>query len=513
MKLSVALIIHELRKASDPPVIDAPDTAWENAPVSGLRIYNGGDPSDELIYLAEPDDIGQRVTTPIHLLIAGLPDKGRAAGVAYVGLPLRELINRVERIFSDYSRIETELNMAIAKSESLRTVLSICARFFNNPITINDLRMRFVETSDNVEYDLMPEYFKVVLDTGYIDIRIMNAMKKRGYDKLINSCSDTLLFDLEEIPVRYFSKNIYEGHQITACLVIHEVFSPIAAAQSVLVDQVTQIIDTYAFKSPRGKQASMTRMEKLISELLDGRKFEDDTHSLYLGQVNWDTNDGFYLIRLQVSKENYSMSTAQYTFAYAQSIFPGSLMVERDDFAAIVICIPRIRYDFGEAMIKLEKYISERHDRAAVSRRFDSLGDIREHFKAVSLVLKLGEAVDPGRAVYNFEEYSLQVMLRLCGQALDPRVFCMREALTLSDFDRDNGSDFFRSLYTYLLHNKSLSAAAEELKVHRNTLLYRLGRVSEITGLDVSGDGILLPMLLSYQILRYRSKLENVPIG
>jgi DNA-binding PucR family transcriptional regulator len=42
-----------------------------------------------------------------------------------------------------------------------------------------------------------------------------------------------------------------------------------------------------------------------------------------------------------------------------------------------------------------------------------------------------------------------------------------------------------RTLDAYLEHGGALAQAAAALSIHRNTLLYRLGRVEAITGLDL----------------------------
>ena len=38
------------------------------------------------------------------------------------------------------------------------------------------------------------------------------------------------------------------------------------------------------------------------------------------------------------------------------------------------------------------------------------------------------------------------------------------------------------SLRTYLSHNRSLKATSEELHVHKQTVIYRMQRVEELTG-------------------------------
>jgi hypothetical protein len=508
MKLSVALLLYELRKGENPPEIQSEGLRGEHAAVSGIRILRRETFKEDVVYISAPDDIRNVDPLPPHVFVAGLPDSAGLSGVVYINLSEGELTNAVQDIFYRYDQIDCELGAAIARNESLRTVLSICARFFNNPITINDLRMRFIETSDNVVRELMPDYFKVVLDTGYIDIRIMIAMKNKGYDRLINSTGETLLFELEEIPVRYFSKNIYEGGQIVACVVVHEVFCPIHIAQTILVEQVTQVVDAYAFNSPRGKQTSVNKIEQVVRTLLEGSKFNEEIHALYLRQINWGVEDGYYIIKIMVSPENVTMKTTQYTFAWAQSHFPGSLMIENEDYGVLVVCAEQIRYDFDQALAQLETYLSERRDKAAVSRKFGNFGMLYEQYRALSSAMQLGMVLNPDRHLYHFDAYSLPVMLKTCSRDFDLRVFCTYEAVTLYDYDKSNGSEFFKSLYVYLRHNRGLVSAAAELKVHRNTLLYRIGRAAEISGLNPSDDDIILPALLSYEILHYRLMIE-----
>jgi len=51
--------------------------------------------------------------------------------------------------------------------------------------------------------------------------------------------------------------------------------------------------------------------------------------------------------------------------------------------------------------------------------------------------------------------------------------------------DREKGSDLVRTLRVYFAVGANASAAADQLFLHRNSMLYRLSRVEELTGLDL----------------------------
>lgn len=74
--------------------------------------------------------------------------------------------------------------------------------------------------------------------------------------------------------------------------------------------------------------------------------------------------------------------------------------------------------------------------------------------------------------------------------------FCEDRLHALHEYDRNNASDYARTLETYLFSRCNAGAAAEKLYIHRNTVNYRLRKISEITGEDLSD----IETLLNYRI-------------
>lgn len=82
----------------------------------------------------------------------------------------------------------------------------------------------------------------------------------------------------------------------------------------------------------------------------------------------------------------------------------------------------------------------------------------------------------------------------------NPVVEQFRAALLgeLDEYDRRRGSQLIETLDAYLSLGGALSDAAERLGIHRNTLSYRLQRISELTGRDLASpqDRLLLRVAL-----------------
>src|SRR4051812_49793067 len=75
--------------------------------------------------------------------------------------------------------------------------------------------------------------------------------------------------------------------------------------------------------------------------------------------------------------------------------------------------------------------------------------------------------------------------------------FALRGLGPLLDYDDRRNADLVESLSLYLECGRSLDTAAKALSVHRSTLKYRLQRIGEISGLDLSDPDTSFNMQLA----------------
>ncbi|MCR5667170.1 MAG: PucR family transcriptional regulator ligand-binding domain-containing protein [Eubacterium sp.] len=68
-------------------------------------------------------------------------------------------------------------------------------------------------------------------------------------------------------------------------------------------------------------------------------------------------------------------------------------------------------------------------------------------------------------------------------------------------YDRANDGDLCEVLKCYLDHNGSVKEAADQLYVHRNTVNYKLGKVSDILKIDLSRLDVRLRLLMAFHIM------------
>jgi purine catabolism regulator len=86
--------------------------------------------------------------------------------------------------------------------------------------------------------------------------------------------------------------------------------------------------------------------------------------------------------------------------------------------------------------------------------------------------------------------------------------FCQRLIGPLAGYDEQHHSDLVHTLTAYFDHHANISQTAEALFIHRNTLLYRLERIQELTGQDLNQADTRLSLHLALKLWQLRPEAK-----
>ncbi len=116
--------------------------------------------------------------------------------------------------------------------------------------------------------------------------------------------------------------------------------------------------------------------------------------------------------------------------------------------------------------------------------------------KAVMMGLRL---FGPGQLTY-FGDLGVYRLLLTIGNTRELREFYQEVLGRLLEHDTRNGGELMRTLEAYFRYQGSPSEMARKIDVHRNTLLYRLRRIQDITGFDLEDSETALALHLALRI-------------
>jgi sugar diacid utilization regulator len=88
-------------------------------------------------------------------------------------------------------------------------------------------------------------------------------------------------------------------------------------------------------------------------------------------------------------------------------------------------------------------------------------------------------------AICSYEDYQADHILQTLSLGSDLRCFCHPGILSLWESGSESDRDLVHCLYQYFLNGRNISAAADVMHIHRNTLIYRLSKAEEILNIDI----------------------------
>ncbi len=139
---------------------------------------------------------------------------------------------------------------------------------------------------------------------------------------------------------------------------------------------------------------------------------------------------------------------------------------------------------------------------AGVGRPAQGLTALRESYREADRTLALSEQMWEESKVAFFGEFSLYELLLGVNDAAILSSFCDRWLAPLSNYDGQHNTDLLPTLDAYFSNNGNMARTAHVLNIHRNTLVYRLSRITEIMQLDMDDANVRLNLQLALKVRR-----------
>ncbi|MFJ6413356.1 CdaR family transcriptional regulator [Terribacillus saccharophilus] len=113
-------------------------------------------------------------------------------------------------------------------------------------------------------------------------------------------------------------------------------------------------------------------------------------------------------------------------------------------------------------------------------RLAEHIKQLKSSFDQAKRAILVGSKLRPNRSFYRYEDYQLEIILAKLVEDEDKTIFSYYHQL----LDQGRKGELIHTLEAYIREGGELNKTAECLFIHRNTLRYRLDKITELTGKD-----------------------------
>ena len=418
-------------------------------------------------------------------------------------------------IYSGIFRVRewaNELTSIIARKGSIQEIIDASEGLFDNFIDVNDSTYSLIARTRNI--DPVDPLSVELVRLGCHNIDAVKSAESIGALEEWRDQSDIHVFDPDStVPFEYVTNilrdgNSYAGHVVMVCN-NHDATPGMLDMFKTLSAACQQVVSSAFFN----ESPTAAFLRKIIDEPRLNQAYINEQSAL----LDLETTGRFGLAMVDYQSGDYAEQPS-WVASMLQKAYPnclvfsheGSLLilgVYQDDY------VDRRKQNLSE----LESFCHEMNCLAYVSDKFERLRDLRLALKQTHIVRTSKTCIDielrpiddiDSRRIFFFGDAF--AYYHLDGREQDPDLwsFCMGHSILddIAAADPGHSVSDMKLLYCYLFNERKTTPTAQQLHMHRNNVLYRIGSIEKRFGIDLNQFGERERLICCY---RYKILTSN----
>jgi hypothetical protein len=403
---------------------------------------------------------------------------------------LRQIEGIIQNHYLELVHLAT-LDLGIAR------IIKEAAEILGNPLVVTDESYDLVGYSSSGE--VKDPIWKTIVDSGYCPIDIVKILRYEGFEKQLEREASPLFLTKGQFSkyIRRLVTEIRIGEQLKGYMALLEYEKTITPIDQEVLKFVSSIIALEFAKSDAISKARGHLGQELLGDLVKGNISSETIAQSRVKSLDWRLGEHLQIVLIG-NKENRRIGGEYYDSV--QSIILRHLPASKISFASnhIVILATGNSQDMLKGVLPtLEKFCCLHSLCLGIGRSYKTLMEVSLSYKEAQKALLLASSIKRPGIVHYYED--LAVYDLLINVKSDYQIHPGLQKLV--EYDKNNGTDYVKTLSTYLRNYKNLSQTADDLFLHRNTILYRLNKIEEILQSSLDNHSLCLQLELGILLL------------
>jgi hypothetical protein len=510
MELSLKLIMDELGFEAD---MNLPPEQNPRFSFAELYTPSGSDLSgDKLLIcglseaLAAPRNPGLYFLCVRDRMVDDSETPEAMAGITVIrrNIELRVLFNRVQRIFLNTQTWLMKMEQSVSANKGLQDLLTLSEPIFKNHIVIQDSTFKLlyytkgIHTTDDITNKL--------IEHGYHPPETLQLFQKlRRLEEYEKNHDLIISRDYATSEYEVVKKMFHTGGSISIQVVM--VCCGRAATDAVieLFKKLLEYIKLYVDRDSASYGGS-NAVKTLALDLIMKNVASPDEARNRAAYAGFPFEGNFRLVVVSFDDEgNIPLSRLVQSVA---EVFPQASVFSQN---RNVLILDIERGETAQFKAVIDKALTTTKFYCGISSRFNCLWDINIAYEqailAVMLAGQLKSASDGSehhqdRIYCQFSDYWIYHLLSAgirSAPVVYKNAFLFQSLDILKEYDAAHRTDTLNLLRIYLENERKATIVSTLLHMHRNTVLYHIGKIESILGVSLDDPEVRLKLQLAYK--------------
>ncbi len=387
-------------------------------------------------------------------------------------------------------------------------IVDECWHVFHNPIVFLDANCKVLAMSSEYGEDEVDSEWRYLSRYGYSSVVAVNHLSGSGLQESFNSAKPFLYHSpVASNPDCLSIMLLHEGTNCGRINVIqHD--RKINYGDMQLLNYLSEIITSTLGSLTSTDEHISTR--NVFYDLLIGQSVAKETLEFYLQYMHWNQDDPLYVTTLVPKDTTLPTELLSLISSLLAKQLPGVVTLIVDGMVIVI---------YNEKQTTREHFLNVL--RPIVRQNGLSLGmslPVSDIYALDMFLKQAVAAIEYGTLfadrfgeddMYNFYDFAIDYIIENNG-VKDALYVCHPDILAILYSDTDAASDRMTTLRSYLNNERSLVNTAQELFVHRNTLVYRIKKITDMMRYDINDVYTRDYMKLSIKVIDLYSQKYDI---
>lgn len=461
----------------------------------GLRLLERCAPGVSITMFLAAEDVNH----------TALPPCGRH-NILVSALDLFDLYNRINIILQNYRHWTSILQQALCTGQTLPQLLNTASEMIKAPLYLLNPGYKLIVSSSAHLFD-HPLHTELSLH-GSLSFETVRQLDEAS------SCSRGGYHLASLNGIRYHLCEIRDSSRHLATMLLAENPEGESIDYHHLLLDFVQIILHTLLENLETLLNQDVLLASLLRDIMEEHLTESPEIQNRLDLLAYPVKSFFCVVLIRMEDTAQQTAPLSVFLQLLQEIFPETNMtVFQNDIVILHSQENRpgskMDFDYGALYHVLDSF----HAHAGISNASRHRSRLRTLYTIASATIGLGRAlhrVSSTERVFSYEDYSMYYIIDLCAQKYiethhhNDLIYLVHPSIIrICRYDARHKSNLRDVLYYYLLSGCNLNRTAHTMYMHRNTILNKLNKISEIAEIPLEDGYTRHRMIMSCLIMRY----------
>lgn len=399
---------------------------------------------------------------------------------------------------SHNSEYKIKLYDIIMSGKGLQYVMDACSELIGNPFLFANQSLQLISKSTNC--DAFPQVFDWIGKAEDKSLQYTQEAETAGYFKKIYASDAPVYGVVSGLTVHWAAARVRYQDKILGSILTADCQTPFSNQYGELLPLVCQAIAFTRLQS-FDREYGIQRHAPLLIELIEGKSREEmDENAVrtFFKILQSPLPKTMRLLILRPTDSRYIVNL-RYLDTQLHTLFPSSVgIVYKNECVRLIDGMITKEYVIDQ----FKQYVHTKHIVCGVSRKIHSPLIVHDAYLQADASIRL-EPLPKRKIVNGFDDvlgaYLMEQVQK--SQGISDKNLIMPEILLLKSMDDREGTEKVKDLAVYLSCGRNVTRASELRCVHKNSMYYRLHRISEVMGLDLDSDDTCVQLIFSLCLL------------